>query len=46
MKKKNKQEDKAIQTSITKEEFIAVAKKCSGMIRTIAKELGIHVGRH
>jgi len=41
MKKKNKQEDKAIQTSITKEEFIAVAKKCSGMIRTIAKVLGI-----
>jgi len=41
MKKKNKQDDKAIQTSITKEEFIEVAKKCSGMIRSIAKVLGI-----
>ena len=41
MKKKNKQDDKAIQTSITKEEFIEVAQKCSGMIRSIAKVLGI-----
>lgn len=41
MKKKNKQDNKAIQTSITKEEFIEVAKKCSGMIRSIAKVLGI-----